>query len=126
MRIPTLVFCAALVTLSACATLKSTLGITTESYTATLCATGVVPIPCKTLGTVDVPTGGEALVSLVTMLAVPELTKTAKLSSCVLTAYPESVTSGGISVTASAACTFQGQAVTEMVTVTLAPTPVAA
>ncbi len=106
-----------------CSTLKGTIGYETTDYLASICAEGAVMIPCKPLGTLSIPTGGDAFATLIVTLAGPYLAQQAKMKSCVFTTYPESV-SGAIVVTATAACSLQGVPVTEKVTVTLAPVPV--
>jgi hypothetical protein len=100
-----------------CAGLKDILQ--TSDYTAQLCGDGVVPIACTSLGTVPVPAGGQAMLTLVVALAGPILEQH-QLSDCLLTAYPASA-ERVITVTASAICKLRGQTVNETLTITLTP-----
>lgn len=116
------VFCAAL--LSGCSAMNGGLGGifgASESYTVSFCAEGKVVIPCRSLGTVSIPTGGAGLLSLVVELAGPRLAQVANLKACKFTSYAPTVVDRAVTVTASAACTLQGTEVTELVTLTLAP-----
>lgn len=90
-----------------------------EAYDATLCGTGAVTIPCRSLGTVKVPAG--AFVTTVLALAGPFLTRQANLKGCQFTAYPSSLEGQVITVTATATCKLNGVPVDELITLTLAP-----
>ena len=96
----------------------------TEKYGVMLSATGTVPITATSLGNIDVPTNGIGLLNLAVTLAGQHLAQQQNLKSCVFQSYPPTLDAGTITVTASAVCKFQGQAVNE--TVSLALTPVAA
>lgn len=97
----------------------------TEDYTASVCAEGVVAIPCRDVGTIPVPEGGQGLVSLVVAIAGPLLAREGNLKGCVYTTFPETV-GRAIKVTATATCTFRGVPAQEIVTVTLTPVLVVA
>lgn len=115
----------AVLALAGCGPLKGVFG-ETEDYTASLCATGAVPIPCRSLGTIAIPSGGTSLLSLVVQLAGPQLMKTANLRSCQFQSYPPETSGRTVIVTATATCQLQGQQVQETITLTLAPVAVAA
>ena len=115
---------ALLVTVMGCASMKNTIGWETTDYTAAICAEGAVLIPCKPLGTLSIPTGGDAFATLLVTLAGPYLAKQANLKSCTFSSYPEAVDASAIVVTGTAACSLNGVPVSETVKVTL--TPVAA
>lgn len=91
-----------------------------QDFSVTICAEGVVAIPCRQVATVSVPEGGEGLLSLVVALAGPYLARTANLESCLFTAYPEAV-GKGITVTGSAACLLNGVPAQEKVTISFVP-----
>lgn len=104
-----------------CSTLKPIIGFETERYDAVLCGTGAVTIPCKALGALDVPKGGDALVTLMVVAAGPYLAQQAALKGCLFTTYPE-VVDRTVTVSASATCKLRGVPVRELVTLTLTPT----
>jgi hypothetical protein len=117
------VFIAALALgLTGCSALKlpSLSKIPTQKFVATVCATGAVTLSCQSLGTIDVPEGGDTLLSLVVALAGPQLTKQANLKSCLFAVYPANV-QGAVTVTGTAACKLNGIPVSENVTVSLQP-----
>jgi len=113
---------ALVLSLSGCAALDGL--IQTDDYRASLCADGVVAVPCQDLGAIPVPRGGQSLLSLVVALAGPELAQRADLEDCVFETYPPATDAGKITVIGTALCKFRGTSVTETVTLTL--TPVAA
>jgi hypothetical protein len=93
----------------------------TADYAASICAEGVVVVPCRDLGTIPVPEGGQSILALTVALAGPYLAQQAQLKDCVIETYPAAVGAGTIRVVATAACVLQGVPVTETVTLTLAP-----
>ena len=109
-----------LAALSGCGVFQK-LGIGTEDFTATLCASGAVVVPCTVgnLGKVSLPSGGAMFAGLFLDLAAPYLAKSVNLKGCVFTAtFPGE---GPLSATATANCTLNGQMVSEALTLTLAP-----
>jgi hypothetical protein len=93
----------------------------TADYAASICAEGVVVVPCRDLGTIPVPEGGQSILALTVALAGPYLAQQAQLKDCVIETYPAAVGAGTIRVVATAACVLQGVPVTETVTLTLTP-----
>jgi hypothetical protein len=124
-RIRSALVLVAVLALAGCGPLRGVFG-STENFTASFCATGAVAIPCRAIGTIAIPEGGEGLLSLVVQLAGPQLVRTANLKQCTFTTYAPVTTDRAITVTATATCLLQGQQVQETLTVTLAPAVVAA
>lgn len=106
-----------------CSSLSGVTGIfgASEPFTASVCATGAIVIPCKDLGTINIPAGGQGLLTLVVQLAGPMLAKTANLKGCAFTAYPPEQIDTTLRATASANCLVNGMHVEENVILTLTP-----
>jgi hypothetical protein len=111
---------AALVLVTGCAGFKNPFS-DTRDFHALVCADGIVPVACQDVGTIAIPTNGDALLRVAVLLGGPLLAREAKLSDCVFTSYPPTVEADAITVTASAACTLKGMVVDERLTITLAP-----
>lgn len=123
MRISALVLCAIMALTSACSGgfKLPQISIPTNSYIATVCATGFVQVDCFTLGTaVKIPKEGVDIAKLVVAVAGPSLAKAANLESCKFEAYP-AIESDVLTVHATGFCSFDLIEVKEEVTIKLVP-----